>query len=526
MEQHSIEQLLQAGKLAEAQERFGEFLRLCNKELSDLALLQGQLSKIRTDEQAGIGSDTFERNRIALHFRMKIDTFRADMLEKYFDIRDKLSYFDSLSERDEVIHLILDHRLMPKNYTRDEKLVEGNSSIIYRLVNPFMRRHAIALVLKTPELTDESKNQIYKLTDLRHRNVIKVLDHDLQAFPYFVITEYVYGINLSKALDINGPRPVTQAIDWIYQLTDALDYLRHKRIFHTNMRPSKIYIDDEWQVMISPFDLGQFSSNEQTYNRFRDVWQYGSPELVASDGMGFGLHEMCLSDQYSLGLLAYKILTGHDLFEGETIFEIMNSRRRFVQDKKYRAEKLAEIPKSDLRDKNLRKLDFPTIVHKLLSENPTERYPDLHKVLRALHPLTRADQHDVSPLRKSYRRCLSINKEFINDFYEAFTAQRTGASETAPTFAQAFDRMSLRRQSTMLQMAIDLIVDVDHRADKLQAILHNERHQQFSVPDFEKFLAVLLEKIKENDPKWDDSLAAEWAGAIGKVMEIIKKKSG
>jgi serine/threonine protein kinase len=527
MEPQSIEQLLQDGKLAEAQERFGEFLRLCGKELSDLAILQGQLSKVTDDEEKGIKSDAFERNRIALNFRITIDEFRANMLEKYFDIQDKLTYFDNISNRDAVIHLILDHRLRPKNFVREEQLLEGNSSIVYRLVNPVVRRHAIALVLKTPSLQESAKTQIDKLTDLRHRNVIKVIDHDLSAFPYFVITEYIYGINLSKALEINGPRPVGQTVDWLYQLADGLDYLRHKRIFHTNMRPSKIYVDDEWQVMLSPFDLGQFSNGaEQTYNRYRDVWQYGSPELVAIDGIPdektFGLREMCVSDQYSLGLLAYKILTGNDLFEGDTIFEIMESRQKFVQDKKYRAEKLAQLPKSDLRGRDQRKLDFMAVVHKLLSENPKDRYPDMHKVLRALHPLTRADQYDVSPLRKSYRRCLSINKEFINDFYRSFTSLRTGNSETAPLFAEKFDQMSLRRQSTMLQMAIDLIVDVEHSGPRLKAILQGGHHQGYEVPDFDKFITTLLKEIKDNDPKWDDELAEEWEVAKKQVLDLLR----
>ena len=505
-EKHSIEQLLQDGHLAKAQARYSDFLRRCADEINDLVLVQGRLSKLEEDESSGIRTDAFERNRIALSFQLQIDAFRKEVLGEYFDVQDKLTFFDSIANRDSVINMILDHRLMPKNYQRDQQLVEGNSSIVYQLINPIMRRHAIALVLKTPSMRQEAKEQVERLTDLRHRNVIKVIDHDLASFPFFVITEYVYGVTMPKALEISGPRPVTQAVDWIYQLTDALDYLRHKRIFHTNMRPSKIYIDDEWQVMLSPFDLGQFSSAEQTYNRYKDVCQYGSPELVACDGVGMDLRGMCLSDQYSLGLLAYKILTGKDLFAGETIYEIMDARKKFVEDAQYRADKFAELPECELLNSDADILNFNSIVQKLLSEKTEDRYPDLHKVLRALHPLTRAEEHNVSPLRESYRRCLSINKEFIKDFYEAFTTQEIKKGKATHTFAKEFDTMALKRQSSMLQMAIDLIVDIEHSENRLKDILNNERHQKYGLPDFELFTTILIKKIKENDPKWDSFL--------------------
>jgi serine/threonine protein kinase len=520
--QQTIEQLLQDGKLAEAHARFGEFLRQCEFEMNDLALSTGRLSHYEKQVDAGVNNDSFERNKIAMNFQGQINKFRRETLGKYFDIRTQQEFFDSISDRDTVIHQILDYRLMPKNYKREAQLVEGNSSIVYQLVNPVMKRHAVALVLKVPTLREEARYEIARLTDLRHRNVMKVIDHDLSSFPYFVITEYVYGSTLPKALDINGPRPVTQAIDWLYQLTDALDYLRHKRIIHTNMRPSKIYVDDEWQVMISPFDLGQFSSAEQTYNRYVDVCQYGSPELVKCDGIGLNLQEMCVSDEYSLGLLAYKILTGKDLFEGDTIFEILTSRQRFAYDKKYREQKFAELPDADLESATRKKLSLNVIIRKLLEENPKDRYPDLHKVLRALHPLTRADQKGVSVARQCYRRCLSVNKEFINDFYRAFIQRELVKDDMPITFIKEFSDIGIKRQSAMLQMAIDLMIDVDKCGATLTKILKNENHQKYGFSDFDLFISVLIEQLKENDPKWDDAVAQEWNRIKKEILILIQ----
>lgn len=47
----------------------------------------------------------------------------------------------------------------------------------------------------------------------------------------------------------SGPRPPSQAVDWLFSLADALSYMRQKRRLHSNVRPSKIYIDEENQVL-------------------------------------------------------------------------------------------------------------------------------------------------------------------------------------------------------------------------------------------------------------------------------------
>lgn len=527
---HNIEALIKADKLEEALESFDRFLERCEEERLTLAHLQARLSGLESQQKArAIGSEgIIERNKIRLDFQKELNDFRRDLLSAHFDIRGQAEFINRITDRDSVIHEILDLRLMAKRYQRDLDWgkQEGNSSIIYRLFNFDTERHAIALVIKMPQLDDSVKAEIGRLTDLRHRNVIKLLDHEITAFPFFVITEYVYGSNLPDSLEVVGPRPVAQAADWIYQLTDGLDYLRHKRILHTNVRPSKIYIDDEWQIMISPLDLIKLSPakqrriannaydptkdnpGERTFNRYRDVCQYGSPELMERDGEGFDLRKMCVSDLYSIGLVGYKMLTGNDLFEGKRVYDILKSRRQFVEDKKYRARKLAEMPESKLTN----------LLSQLLEENPDERakyFPDLNALIRALHPLTRTERPQVSETRASYRRSLSNNREFFRDFYTRFLKDSPHSGD--------FDELKRKRQSAMLQMAVDVLLDLDKKKDYLIRLVHTENpyHAKYSYQDFETFLTTLIAMIGENDPRWNETIAAEWERIRIQALKLI-----
>jgi serine/threonine protein kinase len=529
----NIEALIKADDLDAALHSFDRFLERCEEERLNVAHLQARLSSLETQQKArAIGSEgLIERNKIRLDFQRELNDFRRDVLSTHFDLRGQIEFINRITDRDSVIHEILDLRLMAKRYQRDLGWgqQEGNSSIIYRLFNYDTERHAIALVIKMPHLDEAVKQEIGRLTDLRHRNVIKLLDHEITAFPFFVITEYVYGSNLPDSLEVVGPRPVAQAADWLYQLTDGLDYLRHKRILHTNVRPSKIYIDDEWQIMISPLDLIKLSPakkrrpssraydpskdnpSERTFNRYRDVCQYGSPELLARDGEGFDQRQMCISDLYSIGLVGYKMLTGNDLFEGKRVYDILKSRRQFVEDKKYRARKLAEMPDSKLT----------LLLHQLLEEDPAERaqyYADLNALIRALHPLTRTERPAVSETRASYRRSLSNNREFFRDFYARFLKDSPHSGD--------FDDLKRKRQSAMLQMAVDVLLDLDKKKDYLVRLVQTENpyHAKYGYADFEAFLTTLITMIGENDPRWDDALAAEWEQVRTRALKVIQEQ--
>ncbi len=523
-----IERLIAAGRLEEAHARFRDFLERCDEERD--TLLQNQARYASMLEAARLGTrerNDPERNQILWAFVTQLRKFRKEALATYFDVRDREQFFSHIGDRDHFIQEILSIRISPKNYTIDEMLAEGNSSMVYRLRNPVLNRHVIAAVLKIPKLNDKARVDIQSLTSLKHRNIIKVIDYDLSAFPYFVISEYIHGSTLTVALDITGPRPAPQVADWLYQLTDALDYLRSKRIFHSNVRPSKIFVDEEGQIMVSTIDMRAIQDREPAYNRYLDVCMYGSPEALAEFGQPLTgdavdplmAKNMCISDQYSLGLTGYRMLTGKDLFQGNTAYEILENRRRFATDKRYRQEKLAALPAAEFDFKGNKKAGLRKILEKLLEEDPRRRYPDLHALLAILHPFTRAGFHRQRPASYSYRRCLSTNREFIGDFYQTFF-------QRSPEVEKDFRDLGKKRQLVMLQMAIDVLLDLDKQEEKFLKILQSNRHQKYGGMDFETFIDVLLEKVGLNDPLFDAHIAADWQAVRQQAMALVHRSLG
>jgi hypothetical protein len=210
------------------------------------------------------------------------------------------------------------------------------------------------------------------------------------------------------------------------------------------------------------------------------------------------------------------MLTGKDLFEGETVYEILESRKKFAK-ADYRRAKFNQLPKETFDLKISASKNLVGVMQQLLQENPSERYRDLHQLLRALHPFTRADIPRSSLARQSYRRSMAVNKSLIRDFYQAFTAQHTPAQSD-------FSRLGKQRQSAMLQMAVDVLLDIDEKGDLLKSIAGSNNHSKYQTADFSLFLDVLIATIQQNDPQWTESEAAEWQTIREKALTLLETR--
>ncbi|HRI60068.1 MAG TPA: protein kinase, partial [Saprospiraceae bacterium] len=482
-----------SNSLDRAFERFS-LLASCYNELENAVIMQqGEYANLKRDKDL-ISNDTarIRENNIRHGFLSALEKFKT-ILPEYLDVTQPVSLLRGVSSRSEVLEEILGQRLRGR-FEVVKLIKEGNSATLFLLKNLYTGRKVIANMLKMAELSDDASTEVMKVAGLKHRNVIKLIDQSLETFPFFVLCEYVDGVTLAHAIEKTGQRPLRQAVGWLYELTDAVEYLRRKEIRHFNLRPSKIYIDEEWHIMITPFDIISARKEDRTLSRFMDDCLYLAPELLYGNENPYELpaSKLRAADQFSLGLIAYKILTGKDLFKSESakeddftgtdsIEDIIDNRRRFFESETFRKGKLEAIPFVKLA----------AILERTLSEKPENRFENLHELSDEFYNLRREKDYQVSIVRRSYRDCLEINRDFIRDFYTAFL-------EKEPKMKLNFT--SGEQQHTMLQMAVDVLIDLDSKAADLQKIISSEHHRGYPPELFGTFLETLIETVKKNDP--------------------------
>src|SRR5215472_16180774 len=156
---------------------------------------------------------------------------------------------------------------------------------------------------------------------LSHPGIVPIFDvgEDEPTHTPYIVMEYVDGQALHELLaSAHGARyPRDAAIKVLYQVAMALDYAHRQGIVHRDIKPANVIVDANLHAKIADFGIAQLSFAEVTLpGQVLGTPAYMSPEQIsgkAVDGR---------SDLFSLGVIAYWLLTGEKPFQGESITEI------------------------------------------------------------------------------------------------------------------------------------------------------------------------------------------------------------
>jgi serine/threonine protein kinase len=149
---------------------------------------------------------------------------------------------------------------------------------------------------------------------LRHPNIVVVYDVVPHGTSPSIIVEFVDGVTLSKALPQHEPVEPRFAIRVLRQCAAALDHAHARGIVHRDIKPSNILLDETGSVRIADFGLAKLlqSTTELTRGLAVGTLEYMSPEQL--EGKPVDGH----SDQYSLAVVAYGLLTRRKIFDAES----------------------------------------------------------------------------------------------------------------------------------------------------------------------------------------------------------------
>jgi serine/threonine protein kinase len=550
----SIENHIRKGQIAEALGAFGEFLDYCADARKEWIQIQGWYSGVHRDKMLGVvGQESdMEVNKITRSLIEKITDFEREILPDYFERKDFAYHIGRFNDLDTFNVMALNALLAGRSYqivNRDEKkstvekIGEGNSTISYLAYDSNIKEYAIVQVFKNENSAKIPVGWIDSLMNLKHRNIIRTYDHSLKSYPRFVIKEYIHGITLEQAINKTGKRPVSQVAWWLYQLTDALIYLQQKRVVHYNIRPSKIFVDDEWKMVISPFDLilMEDSDGRVSLNRFLSICKYVGPEslqLLAVDSfhehIGSELHSVKKGErwddaadmQFSLGAIAFFAITGEELFPGSSVYSVFRARDQFDRDPDLRKLRLSLMDKYADNTEKEGKSRFLSIVERLLDVNPENRYKSLAELLHQIHPLLQNEVYEGNELQDSYRRALVNNSELIRDFY-ASLLEKSEISRKMFGAGGQDNTIKLRRQQAILQMTIDILImddDAEREKEIRSKILNSPHHGGFNEDLYGLFLDTLISTILDSDPLYHEKqdLLHTWKAVKIKFLSLLK----
>jgi serine/threonine protein kinase len=238
------------------------------------------------------------------------------------------------------------------NYKILEKIGEGGMAIIYRALQPSLKRTVVIKKLKDPnkEIIERFKKEALVSASFSQENVLAIYDFIYHSKFYYLVMEYVEGKDLRTIIDYFAPLPLHIASLIIREIAKGLEYTHTKGITHRDIKPSNILISYQGDVKLIDFGVAKDEAPSKLTMTGMIVGtpSYMSPEQANGEKINNQ------SDIYSLGVLLYEMITGIKPFSGDTNTEVMMKiiKGKYISPSKYNTEipfKLARIVKKCLQ---------------------------------------------------------------------------------------------------------------------------------------------------------------------------------
>ncbi len=197
-----------------------------------------------------------------------------------------------------------------------ELLGQGGMGMVYKARQPQLER-LVALKILSPELSrdpafpERFTREARALARLNHPNIVGIYDFGKAGDFYYLIMEYVDGLNLWQMEQARKPLAPEQALAIVPKICDALQYAHEEGIVHRDIKPGNILIDRKGRVKIADFGLAKVAGRQpQDSNLTQSKMTLGTPQYMAPEQLADPQKVDHRADIYSLGVVFYEMLIG------------------------------------------------------------------------------------------------------------------------------------------------------------------------------------------------------------------------
>jgi serine/threonine protein kinase len=329
-------------------------------------------------------------------------------------------------------------------------VLEARDPLIGRTVAiKTIRLDAFAGSPDTKSLQDSLLREARAAGALSHPGIVIVHDFGVYDNLTYIAMEYVDGPTLQRKLTIDGQIERKEAVDLLRQIAVALDYAHAAGVVHRDVKPGNIMLQRGTLVKITDFGIAKVSTTHQLIHTGTVVGTpaYMAPEQIRALPVGGR------SDQFSLAVVAFEMLTGVRPFRAKSMPELVH-QVVYGERPSARAANPALSPVAD------------AVFYRGLANLPEDRYESCMEFVRGLEA---ALDGNVSPAKVRQPathgqgigppRPVSTTESLINNPHDATRITTTGSGTPAAGARPiSRSRLSSAMGYLMPSLAITLVV--------------------------------------------------------------------
>jgi serine/threonine-protein kinase len=191
--------------------------------------------------------------------------------------------------------------------------------ILYKSVDPHIKRPVALKTIRRDLLVDgdtENFSARFRIEaqaagGLAHPGIVAVYEYGEEDAYAYIAMEYIEGRSLRDCFEQKVPFTITQIIDILTQLLEALQYAHDRGVWHRDIKPANILMTANGQVKVTDFGIARIESSMLTQvGAIMGTPGFIAPEMYLSDTFDSRV------DLFAAGVVLYQLLAGAPPFVG------------------------------------------------------------------------------------------------------------------------------------------------------------------------------------------------------------------
>lgn len=165
-------------------------------------------------------------------------------------------------------------------------------------------------------LMHQVKREISTMKLVKHPNIVRLLEVLASKKRIYLIMEYVRGGDLSDKIAYLQKLTEDEARKYFHQLIDAVNYCHSRNVYHRDLKPQNLLLDEKGNLKVSDFGLSVLHQTDAVLSTTCGSPNYVAPEVIARQNY-YG----AAADIWSCGVVLFELLAGFSPFEDSCLID-------------------------------------------------------------------------------------------------------------------------------------------------------------------------------------------------------------
>jgi serine/threonine-protein kinase len=280
---------------------------------------------------------------------------------------------------DEMIRKLKDS--FGKHYELGHLIGRGGFAEVFQVRDLWLKRDLALKAIRPDLVVSETllarfRREAEAVAALRHPSIVPIYDIGEAEGIMYILMPLIKGESLKQLLLRDGRRPISEARRILLEAASALASAHEAGVVHRDIKPENIMLEGKARrVLVMDFGIAKVmdAAGDGTLTTSGTI--VGTPHYMSPEQASGDPHLDHRTDQYSLAVVGYHMLTGSVPFEGENTRAILF--KQMMESPRSMRELVPEVPEA-----------LMTAVSRGMAKEPAARFPDMEGLAAAIEAAT------------------------------------------------------------------------------------------------------------------------------------------